>query len=99
MYRLHAGDMSPVSLVAGHQQMIGFALTASMVVLGEKLGTDLWIGQPVCYGLYQEPIFSGAMVLLNSQYRKMTFIPRFFMFLRADIHILKYVSLFENRCT
>jgi hypothetical protein len=28
--------------------------------------TDLWIGQPVCWGLCQEPFFSGAVALLNS---------------------------------
>jgi hypothetical protein len=28
---------------------------------GEKLGTDLWIGQPVCCGLCREPFSSGAV--------------------------------------
>jgi hypothetical protein len=46
--------------------MIGFAPTASLDVLGEKLGTDPWIGQPVCCGLCREPFFSGAVTLLNS---------------------------------
>jgi hypothetical protein len=46
--------------------MHGFAPTASLVGLGEKLGTDPWIGQPTCRGLCQEPIFSGAVALLNS---------------------------------
>jgi hypothetical protein len=58
--------MGPVSLVAGHQQKVGFAPTASMVVLGEKLGTDPRIGQPSCCGLGREPIFLGAVALLNS---------------------------------
>jgi hypothetical protein len=46
--------------------MIGFAPTTSMVVLGEKLGTDLRIDQSACCGLCQEPFFSGAVALLNS---------------------------------
>jgi hypothetical protein len=58
--------MDPVSLLAYHQQMIGFAATASIAVPGEKLGTNAWIGQPVCYGLCQKPFFSGAVALLNS---------------------------------
>jgi hypothetical protein len=57
--------MRPVSLVADRQQMIGFAHTTSMDVLGEKLGTDLRIGQPTCCGLCQGSFFSGALALLN----------------------------------
>jgi hypothetical protein len=45
--------------------MIGFAFTASMTVLGEKLDMDPRIGQPTCCELCREPIFSGAVVLLN----------------------------------
>jgi hypothetical protein len=41
----------------------GFTPTASMVASGEKLGTDLWIGQPTCCGLCREPFFSGAVAL------------------------------------
>jgi hypothetical protein len=41
----------------------GFTPTASLVVLGERLGTDLWIGQSVCCGLFQESFFSGAVTL------------------------------------
>jgi hypothetical protein len=41
----------------------GFTPTTSMVVLGEKLGMDLWIGQLACCGLGQEPFFSGAVAL------------------------------------
>jgi hypothetical protein len=37
-----------------------------MVVLGEKLGTNPWIGLPSCYGLGREPFFSGVVALLNS---------------------------------
>jgi hypothetical protein len=52
--------------VAGQQQKVGFAPTASIVSLGEKLGTDPWIGQLSCCRLGQEPFFSGAVALLNS---------------------------------
>jgi hypothetical protein len=58
--------MGPISLVAGRQQKVGFAPTTSMTALGEKLGTDPWIGQPTCCGLCQEPFFSGAVTLFNS---------------------------------
>jgi hypothetical protein len=58
--------MAPVSLVAGCQQILGFASTASMAGSGEKLDTDPRIGQPACCGLCQEPFFSGAVVMLNS---------------------------------
>jgi hypothetical protein len=58
--------MSPVSLVACHQQMFGFASTASLVGLGEKLETDTRIGQLACCGLRREPFFSGVVVLINS---------------------------------
>jgi hypothetical protein len=30
---------------------------------GEKLGMDPQIGQPLCCGLCQEPLFSGAVAL------------------------------------
>jgi hypothetical protein len=33
---------------------------------GEKLGEDLWIDQPVCYGCCREPSFSGVVSLLNA---------------------------------
>jgi hypothetical protein len=58
--------MGPVSPVADHQQKVGFTPTASLVVLGEKLGTDPRIGQPSCNGLCWEPFFSGVVALLNS---------------------------------
>jgi hypothetical protein len=41
----------------------GFTPTASMTGLGEKLGTNLQIGQPTCCGLCQKPFFSGAVAL------------------------------------
>jgi hypothetical protein len=53
--------MGPVSLVVSRQQMVGFVPTASMVVLGEKLGTDPRIGQLSYYGLGREPFISGAV--------------------------------------
>jgi hypothetical protein len=40
--------------------------TASVAVIGEKLGTDLWIGQSSCCGLGWEPFFSGAVDLFKS---------------------------------
>jgi hypothetical protein len=58
--------MGLVSLVAGHKQEVGFTPTTSLVGLGEKLGTDPWIGQPSCYGLCREAFFSGEVALLNS---------------------------------
>jgi hypothetical protein len=66
MYWSHARDMGPISLVASRQQKVGFAPTASMVILEEKLGTSPQIGRPTCCGLCREPFFSGAVVLLNS---------------------------------
>jgi hypothetical protein len=44
----------------------GLAPTASLVSSEEKLGTNLWIGQPSCCGLCRELFFSGVVVLLNS---------------------------------
>jgi hypothetical protein len=41
----------------------GFTPTASMVVLGEKLGTGPWIDQLSCCGLGREPFFSGAVAM------------------------------------
>jgi hypothetical protein len=40
--------------------------TASMVIVGAKLGTDPWINQPLCYELCREPFFSGAVNLFKS---------------------------------
>jgi hypothetical protein len=40
--------------------------TTSLAVVGEKLGTDLWIDQPACCGFCQEPFFSGAVDLFKS---------------------------------
>jgi hypothetical protein len=34
---------------------------ASLAGSGEKLGTDLLIGQSACCGLCREPFFSGAV--------------------------------------
>jgi hypothetical protein len=41
-------------------------LNASLAVLGEKPGMDPRIGQPSCWGLCQEPYFSGAVDLFKS---------------------------------
>jgi hypothetical protein len=40
-----------------------FTPCALVTTLGEKLGTDPWIGQPACCGLCQKPFFSGAVAL------------------------------------
>jgi hypothetical protein len=41
----------------------GITPTASMAVLGQKLGTDPRIGQPTCCGLCRELFFSGVVAL------------------------------------
>jgi hypothetical protein len=48
--------------------MLGFVFTASLVVSGEKLDTDPWIGQSACCELCRELFFLGAVTLLNSVY-------------------------------
>jgi hypothetical protein len=58
--------MGPISLIAGRQQKVGFAPTASLVGSGEKLGMDPRITQPACYGLCRECFFSRTVTLLNS---------------------------------
>jgi hypothetical protein len=45
--------------------MLDFTPTASMDVVGEKLGMDPWVGQLACYGFRQEPFFSVAVSLSN----------------------------------
>jgi hypothetical protein len=40
--------------------------TASLAVMGEKLGMDSRTGQSVCCGLGQEPFFSGVVDLFKS---------------------------------
>jgi hypothetical protein len=63
MYRLHAGVYGPSKPSSLPSTEGGFTLIASMVALGEKLGTDQRIDQPACYGLCREPFFSGAVAL------------------------------------
>jgi hypothetical protein len=41
-------------------------LTASLVVVGEKLGTDPWIRQSSSCGLCPEPFFLGEVDLYKS---------------------------------
>jgi hypothetical protein len=55
--------MGPVSLVGCYQQRVALPPLLSWLPRGEKLGTDLRIGQSSCYRLCQEPFFSGAVVL------------------------------------
>jgi hypothetical protein len=40
--------------------------TTSLAIMGEKLGTDLQTGQPVCCGLGRVPFFLGAVDLFKS---------------------------------
>jgi hypothetical protein len=40
--------------------------TASLTIVGEKLGTDPWISQLACCGLCRELFFSGAVDLFKS---------------------------------
>jgi hypothetical protein len=56
--RYGPGKPSRLSLTEG-----GFTPTASMVVLGEKMGTNPRIGQSSCCGLGQEPFFLGTVAL------------------------------------
>jgi hypothetical protein len=60
MYRSHPGDMGPISLVVCHQQMLGFAPTASRLARERNW---VQIGQPACYELCWESFFSGAAAL------------------------------------
>jgi hypothetical protein len=64
-YRLHAGDMGPVSLVVSCPQELTFP-HCSLAIVGEKLGTDPRIGWPSCYGLCREPFFLGVVDLFKS---------------------------------
>jgi hypothetical protein len=57
--------MGPVSLVASCQHKLDFSSTASLAILGEKLGTDPQISQSSCCGFYRKPFLSGAMHLFN----------------------------------
>jgi hypothetical protein len=58
--------MGLASLVAGRQQRVSFTPSASMATLGEKLGIDPRIGQPLRCGSGCEPFFSGAVALPNT---------------------------------
>jgi hypothetical protein len=53
-------------LIDTYQQMLDFSPTASMTIMGEKLGMNSQIGQPVCYGSGRDPFFSGAVDSFNS---------------------------------
>jgi hypothetical protein len=65
-YWSHAGDMGPVSLVVGWSTKAWLFPTAPLSIVGEKLGTDPWIGRPACWGLCREPFFLGAVDLFKS---------------------------------
>jgi hypothetical protein len=64
-YRSHAGVYGPSKPSSRRQQMLEFALIASLVGSREKLGTNPRIGQPTSWGLCRKPFFSGAVTLLN----------------------------------
>jgi hypothetical protein len=64
MYRSHAGDMGPVSLVVSCPHELTFP-HCSLAVVGENLGMNPWIGWPSCCGLCQEPFFLGAVDLIK----------------------------------
>jgi hypothetical protein len=66
MYRSHAGDVGPVSLVATVNKCLALTPLLHWLARERNWGMDPWIGQPVCCGLCQEPFFSGAVALLNS---------------------------------
>jgi hypothetical protein len=65
-YWSHIGDIVPVNRCSLWPTDAWIFCTASMAVVGEKLGMDPRIGQPVCCGLGREPFFSGAVDLFNS---------------------------------
>jgi hypothetical protein len=58
--------MGLVSLVATVNRCLALPPLLHWLAWGEKLGMDPQIGQPACYGLCQEPFFSGAVALLDS---------------------------------
>jgi hypothetical protein len=61
MYRSHAGVYGPnkPSILSSTEGWL--KPTTSLVDLGETLGTDPWIGQPVCCGLCRKTFFLGAV--------------------------------------
>jgi hypothetical protein len=65
-YRLHASVYEPSRPSNWLSTEAWLFPTASLVVLGEKLGTDLWISQPSCCGSCRESFFSGAVNLFKS---------------------------------
>jgi hypothetical protein len=60
-YRSHAGIYGPSKPSSLSPTVAWLTPTASLVGLGEKLGTDPRVGQPVCFGLCLEPFFSGVV--------------------------------------
>jgi hypothetical protein len=62
-YRSHTGVYGPSKPSSLLSIEGGFTPTASMATLGEKLGTEPWIGQPACCRLCREPFFLGAVAL------------------------------------
>jgi hypothetical protein len=56
-YRSHAGDISPISLIACYRQKLGLSLLLLWLRVGEKLDGDAQIGQPTCWGCSREFLF------------------------------------------
>jgi hypothetical protein len=61
MYWSHTGVYGPSKPSRWSSTEAWLKSTTSLVGLGEKLGTDPWIGQLACCGLCWEPCFSGAV--------------------------------------
>jgi hypothetical protein len=61
MYRSHAGVYGPSKMSSWSSMRAWLMPTASLIGLGEKLGSDPRIGPSVWCGLSREPFFSGAV--------------------------------------
>jgi hypothetical protein len=66
MYRSHAGVYGPSKPSNRMSTKAWLFPTASLAIVGERMSTDPWIGQPMCCGLCREPFFSGVVDLFKS---------------------------------
>jgi hypothetical protein len=66
MYRSHAGVYGPIKPSGRLLTEAWLFPTVSLAVVGERLGTDSWIGQPTCCGMCRELFFMGAVDLFKS---------------------------------
>jgi hypothetical protein len=64
-YRSHAGVYGPSKPSSRLSTEVWHFSIASLAVVEEKLGTDPQMGQPSCFGLYWEPLVSGAVDLFK----------------------------------